>query len=120
VTTAIAAASFIATAANGLIGAPTVVTSFDLLENVFKKRKNVLKEFFHHNSLHIFMGVNTYMNLSFSEIMTLIQREKEKYQKLAEDTGYSREHSVKVAFHANRALNDLEKKVRRYLAKKYN
>ena len=79
-----------------------------------------MKEFFHHNSLHIFMSVNTYMNLSFSEIMTLIQREKEKYQELAKDTGYSKEHSMKVAFHANRALNDLEKSLRKYLAKKYN
>ena len=66
------------------------------------------------------MSVNTYMNLSFSEIMTLIQREKEKYQELAKDIGYSKEHSMKVAFHANRALNDLEKSLRKYLAKKYN
>ena len=51
--------------------------------------------------------------------MNLIEREKEKYEELSQDKGYSAEHYKKVAFHAKRALSSLEKNVRIYLAKKY-
>ena len=59
------------------------------------------------------------MRLSYEEIMNLIEREKEKYEELSQDKGYSAEHYKKVAFHAKRALSSLEKNVRIYLAKKY-
>tara|TARA_R100000152_G_C6777083_1_gene206683 strand:- start:1800 stop:1994 length:195 start_codon:yes stop_codon:yes gene_type:complete len=63
------------------------------------------------------MGVNTYMNLSYHEIMSLIKKEQVKHQKNIKDgpaqvnTDYSR--------HAFFAMREFEKTVRNYLAKKY-
>ena len=59
------------------------------------------------------------MRLSYQEIMNLIEREKEKYEELSQDRGYSAEHHKRVAFYSKKALISLEKSVRVYLSKKY-
>ena len=60
------------------------------------------------------------MNLSYEEILNLIKREREKYSSLAKEEGYAADHNRKVAYYSSKAINNFEKSVKHYLAKKYN